>query len=284
MYYSSNRRIKVKLLKIISTIIAIIVFLYLYNYNQISKFRVRDVRIDSNKIKSNLRITQISDFHSNNLIDLEKLVANIKKFDPNFIVLTGDIIDHDDTELDTVVKLFEALSKLDKDIYFVQGNHEIRNKSYNELKAKIERLKIIILEDKATTFVVNDEKINLIGLKFYSKARVQEEISYYQEMTKDLNLKYYNILLRHSPNNIENILNGKEDLILSGHAHGGQIRLPLIGAIVAPGQDFFPKYDKGIFKIEDISLYIDSGLGNSVLPIRAFNPVQFSNITIQTRK
>ncbi|SHF09195.1 hypothetical protein SAMN02745784_02768 [Tissierella praeacuta DSM 18095] len=273
-----------KLLKIISTIIAIIVFLYLYNYNQISKFRVRDVRIDSNKIKSNFRITQISDFHSNNLIDLEKLVANIKKFDPNFIVLTGDIIDHDDTELDTVVKLFEALSKLDKDIYFVQGNHEIRNKSYNELKVKIEKLKIIILEDKATTFVVNDEKINLIGLKFYSKARVQEEISYYQEMTKDLNLEYYNILLRHSPNNIENILNGKEDLILSGHAHGGQIRLPLIGAIVAPGQDFFPKYDKGIFKIEDISLYIDSGLGNSVLPIRAFNPVQFSNITIQTRK
>lgn len=83
---------------------------------------------------------------------------------------------------------------------------------------------------------------------------------------------------------MENILSGKEDLILSGHTHGGQIRLPLIGAVVAPGQGFFPEYDKGIFRINDTILYIDSGLGNSAAPIRAFNPVQISNIIIEPEK
>ncbi len=273
-----------KLLKIISIIVTLIVFVYIYNYNQISKFRERDIRIDSKKIRNNLKITQISDFHSNGLIDLEKMEDKIKKFNPDIIVLTGDIIDSNDIELDAVIKLFETLSRLDKKIYFVQGNHEARQELYKDLKDEMKRLEIIILEDNSTTITVNNEKINITGLKFHSKPREYNEVIYYQEAIKDLNLGYYNILLRHSPNNVENILSGKEDLILSGHTHGGQIRLPLIGAVVAPGQGFFPEYDKGIFRINDTILYIDSGLGNSAAPIRAFNPVQISNIIIEPKK
>ncbi|CAK7010519.1 metallophosphoesterase [Tissierella sp.] len=273
-----------KLLKIISIIVTLIVFVYIYNYDQISKFRVRDIRIDSKKVRNNLKITQISDFHSNDLIDLEKMEDKIKKFDPDIIVLTGDIIDSNDIELDAVIKLFETLSRLDKNIYFVQGNHEARQELYKDLKDEMKRLKIIILEDSSTTIIVNNEKINLTGLKFYSKSREYKEITYYQETIKDLNLNYYNILLRHSPNNVESLLSGNEDLILSGHTHGGQCRLPLIGAIVAPGQGFFPKLDKGILRINDTILYIDSGLGNSAAPIRTFNPVQISNIIIEPKK
>ncbi|MDU5083523.1 metallophosphoesterase [uncultured Tissierella sp.] len=273
-----------KLLKIISIIVTLIVFVYIYNYDQISKFRVRDIRIDSKKVRNNLKITQISDFHSNDLIDLEKMEDKIKKFDPDIIVLTGDIIDSNDIELDAVIKLFETLSRLDKNIYFVQGNHEARQELYKDLKDEMKRLEIIILEDNSATITVNNEKINITGLKFHSKSREYNEVIYYQEAIKDLNLDYYNVLLRHSPNNVENILSGKEDLILSGHTHGGQIRLPLIGAVVAPGQGFFPEYDKGIFRINDTILYIDSGLGNSAAPIRAFNPVQISNIIIEPEK
>jgi predicted MPP superfamily phosphohydrolase len=274
----------VKLLKIILIIIAIGGFIFLYNYDQISKFRVRNVRIYSKKVRNNFKITQISDFHSNNLINLENMVDRIKKFDPNFIVLTGDIIDSNDMKLDTVIKLFEALLKLNKEIYFVQGNHENRSELYKDLKDEMERLGIIILEDSSTTIIVNNEKINLTGLKFYPKSREDKEITYYQDTIKDLNLDYYNILLRHSPNNVEDILNGNEDLIICGHTHGGQVRMPLIGAIVAPGQGLFPKLDKGIFRIDDTNLYIDSGLGNSAAPIRAFNPVQISNIIIEPKK
>lgn len=273
-----------KLLKFLFIITTVILFFYLYNYNQISVFRVRDIRINSDKIRNNLKITQISDFHSNHLIDLEKMTAEINRFNPDFIVLTGDIIDHNDTELGTILQLFKAIGKLDKDIYFVHGNHETNHMLYDDLRAEMEKSGIIILENNSRIITVNDEKINLTGLNFSPKSRAYEENKNYQEAIQDLNLDYYNILLIHSPNNVESILNGKEDLILSGHAHGGQFRLPLIGAIVAPGQGFFPKYDKGIFKIDDANLYIDSGLGNSVAPIRAFNPVQFSNITIEPRK
>ncbi|WMM26415.1 metallophosphoesterase [Tissierella sp. MB52-C2] len=273
-----------KLLKIILIIIAVGVFIFVYNYDQISKFRVKNIRIDSKKVRNNFKITQISDFHSNNLINLENMVDRVKKFDPNFIVLTGDIIDSNDMKLDTVIKLFEALLKLNKEIYFVQGNHENRSELYKDLKDEMEKLGIIILEDSSTTIIVNNEKINLTGLKFYPKSREYKEITYYQETIKDLNLDYYNILLRHSPNNVEDILNGNEDLVISGHTHGGQVRIPLIGAIVAPGQGLFPKLDKGIFRINDTNLYIDSGLGNSAAPIRAFNPVQISNIIIEPKK
>lgn len=273
-----------KLLKILFIIITAIILLYFYNLNQISIFRVRDIRITSKKLRKSLKITQISDFHSNYLINLAKMLDKIREFDPDFIVLTGDIIDHNDIKLDTVIKLFKTLLELNKDIYFVQGNHEARQELYKDLKSEMEKLEINILENSSTTIIVKDQKINLIGLKFYPKSREYEEIIYYQEATQDLNLDCYSILLRHSPNNIEGILNGKEDLILSGHTHGGQVRIPFIGAIVAPGQEFFPKYDKGVFKIKDTNLYIDSGLGNSVESIRAFNPVQFSNITIEAKK
>ena len=273
-----------KLLKIIFIIIAFGVVIFLYNYDQISKFRVRNIRIDSKKVKNDFKITQISDFHSNHLVNLGNMVDRIRKFDPNFIVLTGDILDSRDIKLDTVIKLFEALLELNKEIYFIQGNHENRNQLYNDLKDEMKKLGIIILEDSSHTIIVNNEYINITGLKFYPKSREDKEVTYYQEGIKNLNLDYYNILLRHSPNNVESILNGNEDLILSGHTHGGQVRLPLIGAIVAPGQGLFPKLDKGIFKINDTNLYIDSGLGNSAASIRAFNPVQISNITIKGMK
>lgn len=270
-----------KLLKVLLIIVIMALILYIYIYNQISVFRVKDIKISSNKLSKSIKITQISDFHSNHLIDLEKMGEEIERFDPNFIVLTGDMIDYSGKELNTVFALFNTITKLDKDIYFIHGNHETNHRLYKELRTEMERLGIIILGNNSITIVENDEKINLTGLKFYSQFRSNEETNQYQKSTKYLNLDYYNILLLHSPNNIENLVNEKQDLVLSGHTHGGQLRLPIIGPIVAPGQGLFPKYDKGIFKVNNATLYIDSGLGNSVAPLRLLNPVQFSNITIE---
>lgn len=273
-----------KAFKIISMIVILIVIIYLYNYNQISKFRIRDIKIESHKIKSDIKITQITDFHSNDLIDVDKMREEINKFNPDFIVLTGDIIDHKDKDLDTAEKLITSISKLGKDTYFVEGNHEMRNFLYEDLKTLMEGAKIIVLDNKSRPIIINGEEINLTGLNFTPGARGYEELVNYQEATKDSNLDSYNILLLHSPNNIENLLDTKVDLVLSGHTHGGQFRLPIIGAVVAPGQSLFPKYDKGIFEINNLTLYIDSGLGNSLAPIRGLNPVQFSNITIKPKK
>lgn len=70
------------------------------------------------------------------------------------------------------------------------------------------------------------------------------------------------------------------DFIFSGHTHGGQVRLPLIGALISPGEGFFPNYDSGEFPYKNGIIYVDSGSGNTFLPLRFLNPIGFSNITI----
>ena len=272
-----------KIIKFLFALIVLTVIAYVYNYIQISVFKVRKININSQKTKNDIKITQISDFHSNRLIDVNKLKNEIKLFDPDFIVLTGDIIDHKDRKLDIVMKMLNAISQLGKEIYFVQGNHEMRNSLYEDLKMEMKKLKITILEDTSGTITVNNEQINIIGLNFTPQSKGYKEAVKYEKATKKLNSSNYNLLLLHSPNNIENLINTNVDLVLSGHTHGGQVRMPFIGPIVAPGQGYFPKYDKGRFEIDNKTLYIDSGLGNSMAPLRAFNPVQFSNITIKGR-
>lgn len=255
---------------------------YLYNKNQISSFKSQNIRIYSNKINNSIKITQISDFHSNYHINLQDLINEIEDFDPDFIALTGDMIDRKDENLEITLNLFKALSKLNKEIYFIYGNHEVGHMLYDKYTKEINDIGINILDNDYVTIKVDDENINIIGFKYaYFE---YENLAQYERIQGDINLEYYNLLLIHSPDNVETLLNGSEDLILSGHTHGGQIRLPLIGPIVAPGQGFFPKYDKGIFKIDNSTLYIDSGLGNSLAPLRAFNPVQISNITIEATK
>lgn len=272
----------IRLLKVISVIgIIVIIIAYLYNRNQIKDFKVRDLKLSSNKISNTIRLTQISDFHSNKLIDFEDLRNQIKKYNPNIILLTGDIIDRHDNDLNITLELIEALSTLDKDIYFIKGNHEGDNVLYGELKLAMEKSGIIVLEDKARTVKIEGNYINIVGLNHFADKEIHVHKTKYEAISKDLSSKYYNLLLIHSPNKIKDLVNGKEDLILSGHTHGGQIRIPIIGSIIAPGQGWFPELDKGLYEIGNSILYIDSGMGNSFLPVRSLNSVQFTNITIE---
>lgn len=268
-------------LRFIVLLIGIITLGFFYIHNQIKVFRVKDIKIVSNKILNEIKITQISDFHSNKRIDLEKLKNEIKGFDPNFIVLTGDIIDRNDDNLEAAIQLIETISNLNKDIYYIKGNHENDNRLYNNFKIEMVKRGIIVLEDDTSTLEIHGNMINIIGLRDTSDEELNYGISEYEKTIENLNLDYYNLLLIHAPNNVEELIHGSEDLILSGHTHGGQIRLPMIGPIVAPGQGLFPTLDKGIYEIGDAILYIDSGLGNSLAPIRILNPVQFTNITIE---
>lgn len=269
-----------KMLRFILLMIIIILVLLYFN-NQIKDFNIKDINIGSNKVLNKIKISQISDFHSNKSIDLEKLGENIRVFNPDFIVLTGDIIDRNDDELETAIKLIDKLNRLKIDIYYIKGNHENDNELYGDFKNEMQKRDIIVLENETTTIEVNGNIVNIIGLNGSWGEEMEYSISEYEETIQNLNFNYYNLLLAHSPNHVEELIKGNEDLILSGHTHGGQIRLPIVGPIIAPGQGLFPKLDKGLYKFGDTILYIDSGLGNSFLPLRAFNPVQFTNITIE---
>lgn len=262
-------------MKIIWMIWLALILIFIYNYVQISRFYINKPVFHSNKISNDLRITQISDYHENSLINKNRLLDKILNFNPHIIVLTGDIIDSKTEDIDSVLMLIEEIYQINKRVFFVIGNHELRNVQRDRFISKLREIGVIILDNENTVLDINEYNINIIGLSFFAS---RED---YKKAIKGINTKNFTIILSHSPSRPISYVSGIEDLILSGHTHGGQVRLPLIGALTVPGQGLLPKYDKGVFELEDTILYIDSGLGNSVFPIRLFNRIQISNITIR---
>ena len=262
---------------IIKVLIISILILLPYIYHQISVFKVEKVLIKPYKksLKNKIKIIQISDYHNNNLINKKRLVNEIEKLNPNIIVLTGDIIDSKTEELDNTIEFLKSIKQVNDNIYSVSGNHELRNKKRQEFEERLEDIGIYDLNYNYKTLNIGEDKINLCGIPYY---RVGEK--------RDLNFNnldesLFTIFLSHSPKKALEYKEFKSDLIISGHIHGGQIRVPLIGALVSPESGFFPKYSKGLYDLGDKKLYIDSGLGNSSINLRILNRIQISLIEIE---
>lgn len=256
-------------------ILIILILLITYNYIQISIPIIEELELKSEKIDKEIKITQISDYHNNKFLRKKRLLKQIKQYDPDIIVLTGDIIDVSTKDWIKSLELLKELKKISRSIYFVSGNHEMKNEGYNLFLSDLRSLGINIMDNKVEELNISDNRVKLIGVEYYFKEHAYKNIM--EKVEEDT----FNLLLSHSPDRIITFLTKKEDLILSGHTHGGQVRIPFIGALIAPGQGLFPEYDRGVYELEKTTLYIDSGLGNSMLPIRLFNRVQISNISIE---
>ena len=191
------------------------------------------------------------------------------------IVLTGDILDKRISHIDSALDLARRLCDINPNVFFVIGNHELQNAQGQRFISEITKMGVKFLDNQYEILEMDQQRINIVGLSFFADEKDYEKVKKYVDWNN------YTVVLSHSPNRLVSLVSGQEDLVLSGHIHGGQVRLPIIGAIIGPGQGLFPKYDKGVFEIKDTILYIDSGLGNSSLPIRLFNRVQMSNITIK---
>ena len=263
---------KMKWVLIIGTLLVCVL---IYNHIQISKFYVNKPVLYSSKLSKELRITQISDYHANYRINKDKLLRDIREFDPHIIVLTGDLIDSRTKDIEPTLELIKDVFSINNNVFYVNGNHELGCILGDEFMSSLKAMGVNLLENTGEIINIDGERINICGVGFYISQKD------YKNSLEGIDDKNFTILLSHSPNRPLYYMTGREDLIISGHTHGGQVRLPFLGAIIAPGQGYFPKYDKGVFKIGDTLLYIDSGLGNSVFPIRFFNRVQISNITIK---
>ena len=262
-------------MKITAIILILIIIFLIYNHIQTSKIRINKPILYNPKLNEELRLTQISDYHNNTKIDQDKLLKEIKEFNPHIIVLTGDIIDSKTKNLDPTIDLIKKIQAINPNIYFVRGNHEIGNKYEDEFIYRMKKIGIQVLDNENQIVDLGNEKINVCGVSFYINRKD------YEESLRGIDEKKFTLMLSHSPNRPIAYTTELEDLILSGHTHGGQVRLPIIGAIIVPGQGFFPKYAKGVYELGNTTLYIDSGLGNSLLGLRLFNRVQISNIIIK---
>lgn len=245
--------------------------LALYVDRQCFVAKEEKVILKSEKIKKPIKITQITDFHSNAIKNLDEVLENIKKFNPNLIILTGDIIDYGtEDKIERSVYFLEKLMSLNIKTYYITGNHEEGGPNLDKFLSEIERLGITYLKNEGEKLNINDNKVYLYGTSMF-------DFSYENYKADDESV---NIILSHFSKNVRDNYQGSEDFIFSGHTHGGQVRLPIVGGLVAPGEGFFSNYDKGAFKYKDSIIYIDSGLGNTFLPLRFMDQIQYSNIVL----
>ena len=221
-------------------------------------------------------IDHISDLHNaeygkNN----EKLIDILEAESPNIIAITGDLIDSNHTNLEVALSFAQQAVKI-APCYFVTGNHEAWiGSQYEELKTSLQNTGITVLQDEAIELNYGDVCIQLIGLNdpdFSERDRLLSE-SILEAKLSQVNISDgFTILLSHRPEYFNVYQNKNIDLVLSGHAHGGQFRLPFGRGVIAPGQGLFPKYDAGAYTENGTTMIVSRGIGNSIIPVRINNP------------
>lgn len=226
---------------------------------------------------SGYRIAQVSDLHNAEFgTGNTKLLQAISESTPNIIVITGDLIDMNNTNIDTALDFARNAVQI-APVYYVNGNHEAALPRYDELKEGLRSAGATVLEDEAIHLEHNGSTVTLIGLSDPNFAVRNDMFDETPAMVSTIlnglmgSENGYTILLSHRPELFETYVSCGVDLVLSGHAHGGQFRLPLIGGLVAPDQGFFPKYDAGLYTDNDTNMVVSRGIGNSIIPVRFNN-------------
>ena len=266
---------------------------------------------------NNYKILQLSDLHSKEFGENNKnLLDAVEKINPDLILVTGDMFTVSDISIDMNVENlipYQLLSQLAPNykIIYVSGNHEegkdiiyngddyasrdrSKNNAYNRYRYKLESLGVTFVENSSTNIASktkantnnnmnnnnsskltnNENFISIYGV-YYESMKKDE---YYQSITLDKTK--FNIMLCHDPKYFDTFANIGFDLVLSGHVHGGIIRLPLIGGLLSPDRTFFPKYDKGIYKINSSYMNVSAGLGDSIIK-RTFNPPEINVLLLK---
>lgn len=243
------------------------------------RLAVNKYTLQTNKTERKFRIVQISDFH-NCRSKLEKTAEKTAGEKPDIIVITGDLIDSRNTDVGCAVDLVKKLAAI-APVYYVNGNHEASTEKYKELEQKIKDAGATALRNDHVS--VNDD-IELYGIDdpYFSwdinSTVIRTIRSKLSMLSESMNKKKYNILLSHRPDAF--VPNKDFDLILSGHIHGGQIRIPFVGGVLSPDRTFFPKYDAGEFTKGSTTMIISKGVGNSTLPVRLNDTPEITVIDI----
>ena len=234
------------------------------------------------------RIAHVSDLHNTEMgKDNEKLLDMLQEADPDIIAITGDIIDSRNTDIDVALQFTKDAMEI-APCYYVTGNHEARVSEYDELKEGMIELGVVVLEDGRIELEQSGETITLLGVKdpsFQTDYLFGDSETVMQNKLQEIvnEEDSYTILLSHRPELFEVYTESKVDLVLSGHAHGGQFRLPFVGGLVAPNQGLFPKYDAGLYTEENTNMIVSKGIGNSILPFRFNNRPEVILIELQSK-
>lgn len=261
----------------------IFIMLLVHGYNENRSLDVDELTIRLPDLPDNLdqlKIVHLSDIHfPKNRIDPDQLIKETQKADPDVIFLTGDLIDRSASIEDVpLAELIQSLSQI-APTYSVSGNHETSSRQLDQWNDIMTENGAVLLENDIHIATLSGEKIAIMGVKDGN----QTSMIPLSEDIKELPV----LLLAHRPEFFPSYTTDNPDIqpdvTFSGHAHGGQIRLPFIGGLFAPGQGFFPKYTSGVYSSSqnaDQKLVVSRGIGNSLFPLRVNNKPHFIVITL----
>ncbi len=223
--------------------------------------------IENNRIPdsfSGFRIAQVSDLHNAEFgTNNSRLLSKLEKAEPDVIVITGDLIDSSHTDIQIAVDFCKKAIQI-APVYYSSGNHEAWSEEYPRLLQELTNAGVTILQDQSVLLGKNSQQIQLIGINDQEFQKDYTSQTTAEVIKSCVKTKDYTVLLSHRPEFFSAYIHSGVDLVFSGHAHGGQFRIPLIGGIYAPYQGFFPEYDSGIYTEESTTMVVSRGLGNSI--------------------
>lgn len=265
----------------------------IYLYSQNTNLKETELLVKNDKLPKSFngyKIAHISDFHNTNSKRIKtKIIEVLNKNKPDIIVITGDLIDSRRTNVVNAKEFLKSIVSI-ATVYYVLGNHESRLYDVENLIDVAQSVGANVLRNVSVKLEKQGEKIELLGIDdaaFCAPLENNYEITHktnhmLETLKKDNN--NFKILLVHRPELFEIYSKYNFDLVLTGHAHGGQIRLPLIGGLIAPGQGLFPKYTNGLYKLNNTQMIVSRGIGNSKFPFRINNRPEIIIATLKCSK
>ncbi len=230
------------------------------------------------------KIVLLTDIQGAKLVTDKRFIRKIENAHPDMLVLAGDLTDENIAGSDEKVDFILSNYPLPKALYAVSGNHDLWTGRFAQLKAHWESISgITFLENDRIRVTRDGQSVNLYGIsdpESWDAAAANEKVKNAIRLL-DTPDDGYNILLFHRANMLDLFKNENFDLILSGHLHGGQIRLPFIGGLRSPHGDWFPKYSGGRYDVNGHTYIVSRGLCNAVKIPRLFNRPEIVVITLK---
>lgn len=258
--------------RLMPRLILLLLLLLLYSND---KLVVRSYTVKLNRLPpefEDMTIAQISDLHGREILT-GQLLRRLKEQQPDIIAITGDLIDRED-QLEPLLPFLTELCGL-APCYYVTGNHEWAAEIHTEkVLQKLGEIGVIPLRNSFTELVRGDASVTLAGV---------EDKGGYADMITPAELAQtlpdgITLLLCHRPDDFKALAEDGYSLVLSGHVHGGLIRLPYFGGLFGPGRVFLPDYDGGFFQEGESCMIVSRGLAASKLIPRLFNPPELTMV------
>ncbi len=281
--------------------VGICILIYADIWYETHTFKVTKYSITSSKLdmkNPTYRIVVLSDLHNKIYGDNnEDLISAIRKQEPKIIIIAGDmLIGKEGTAYDVALEFVKEITKICR-VYYTNGNHEQRMKeqpqkfepSYEEYRKELHAMGVIMLDDKSYILDMGCDLAVVTGLeipkryyeKFTNEKLTVEEI---QDKVGKAEKDCYQILVAHNPVHAKGYSQWGADLVISGHLHGGIIRVPLFGGVITPQAQIFPRYSGGHYKVGSTDVIVSKGLGDHTVKVRLFNRAEIVVLELHNQK